>query len=79
MLNSHLKNRFQDVVKSNHHKPSWRPGILHMMNSHGCPKMSILGIDWASLRGGLYCGAEAEKPFQTGQAESMNAVQDSSV
>lgn len=41
--------------------------------------MSILGIDWASLRGGLYCGAEAEKPFQTGQAESMNAVQDSSV
>lgn len=52
----------------------------NVMNSHGCPKMSILGIVCTSppLRG-LYCGAEVGKPFQTGQAESMNAVQDSSV
>lgn len=63
---------------SNSHKTSWRPGILHVMNSYGCPKMSILWIVCASLQG-LYCGAEVEKPFQAGQAESMNAVQDSSV
>lgn len=56
---------------SNSHKTRWRPGILHVMNSHGCPKMSILWIVCTALQG-LYSKPvrlKAWMQFRTAQSK----------